>query len=118
MARLSLYRTYRPTKDGKDPVIFKVKTLLQDEGLIHKLDIVSELSGVGERTMDEWFDGDTMKPINATVGAVISSLGYDIQFVKKKEIDINKELKAAADWLLKQNSPRAKPRKRANGVHT
>jgi len=119
MARLTFSRTYRPTRDGKDPMIFKIKTLLQTEGLMGKLDLVSELSGVHPSTLDGWFDGDTISPIQRTTGAVITSLGYDLEIVKTKTIDIDKELKHAADWILRQNSASKKgvasARKRANG---
>jgi len=113
MARLSLYRTYRFI--GKDPVIDQVRTLLNDEGLLKKRQIVHKLSGVAVTPLDNWFDGETKRPQHATVGAVISALGYDMKFVKSKSIDIDKELKVAANWLLKQNSSKKGPAKKANG---
>jgi hypothetical protein len=115
MSSQSVYRTYRFI--DKDPIIDKVRTVLQDEGLFAKgkRKIVHELSGVQLSTLDGWFEGDTMKPINATVGAVISSIGYEMTFIKSKDINIDKELKVAANWLLRQNSTKAKPKKRVNG---
>lgn len=104
MARLSLYRTYRFI--DKDPVIDKIRTILQDEGLLAKgqRKIVHQLSGVAVGTLDGLFEGDTKCPINRTVCAIVTSVGYEPTFVKVKDIDIDKELKRAADWLLKQNS--------------
>src|SRR6266436_1590419 len=120
MARLSLYRTYNFI--DKDPVIDKVRTLLQDEGLFAKgkRKIVHELSGVAMATLDGWFEGDTKCPINKTIGAVVTSLGYEPTFQKIKSIDIDRELKRAAQWLERQNSsPRRKQSaKKANGRHT
>lgn len=114
MAELRLYRTYRFMY--KDPIIDKVRTLLQDEGLFakSKRKIVHELSGVATATLDGWFEGDTKKPINATIGAVVSSLGYEAQFVKKKDIDLDHELKAAARWLVSRTRT-AGGRKKVNG---
>lgn len=113
MARLSLYRTYRFIE--KDPVIDKMRTLLSDEGLLQKRQIIHELAGVSVSTLDNWFDGDTRRPQHATIGAVTSALGYDIQFVKTKDINIDRELKIAAKWLTQQNSPKKKPAARRNG---
>lgn len=119
MSRLSLYRTYRFI--DKDPIIDKVRTVLQDEGLFAKgkRKIVHELSGVALATMDGWFEGDTKRPINATIGAVVSSLGYEATFQKTKSINIESELKRAAAWQARQNSSDRKPaaRKRTNGRH-
>lgn len=113
---LELYRTYRFL--DKDPVIDKVRTVLQDEGLFAKgkRKIVHELSGVATATLDGWFEGDTKLPRNATIGAVVSALGYEPKFIKTKDIDIEDERKVAARWLLKQNA-KPKPRKsrRKNG---
>ena len=102
MARgfLRVYRTYNYI--DKNPVIDKVRTLISDEGLIKKLGIVHEISGVSTSTLDNWFNGTTKSPQHATIAAVITSLGYKESFVKDKDIDIEKERKVAADWLEKQ----------------
>src|ERR1700759_1221808 len=116
MARgfLRLYRTYNYV--DKNPVIDKVRTLVQDEGLIKKLAIVHEISGVSTSTLDNWFNGTTRSPQHATIAAVITSLGYQEEFVKKKEIDVEKEREVAAAWLEKQEKKtQPKPKKRTNG---
>jgi|SRR5882672_934517 len=120
MARLLFSRTYQPTKDGKDPMIFRIKTMLQDEGLIDKLELVGELANVHPATIDNWFNGDTISPIQRTTGSVIKAIGYDIQIVKSKDIDIEKERKLAAAWLLRHDNTiskrtRESARKRVNG---
>jgi hypothetical protein len=119
MARgiLRVYRTYNYI--DKNPVIYKVKTLLQDEGLMKDLKIVHEISGVGSATLDNWFNGDTKNPQHATIAAVITSLGYEETFVKKKEIDIEKERGIAARWLEAQEKKGAikKQRKKKTNGH-
>ncbi|WP_166304652.1 hypothetical protein [Bradyrhizobium sp. 2S1] len=98
-------------------MIDKMRTLIQDEGLIKKLKIVHEISGVSTSTLDNWFNGTTRSPQHATIAAVITSLGYEEEFVKKKEIDVESERKVAADWLAQQEKKKAKPKakKRTNG---
>lgn len=118
MARgfLRTYRTY--SYIDKNPVIDKVRTLVQDEGLIKKLGIVHEISGVSTSTLDNWFNGKTRSPQHATIAAVITSLGYQEEFVKKKDIDIEKERGVAAAWLEKQEKREqrtAPKKKKANG---
>jgi hypothetical protein len=110
MARgfLRVYRTYNYV--DKNPVIDKVRTLVQDEGLIKKLGVVHEISGVSTSTLDNWFNGTTRSPQHATIAAVITSLGYQEEFIKKKEIDIEAERKTAAAWLERQEQ-KAKPKK-------
>jgi hypothetical protein len=117
MARgfLRVYRTYNYV--DKNPVIDKVRTLIQDEGLIKKLPIVHEISGVSTSTLDNWFNGTTRSPQHATIAAVITSLGYQEEFVKKKDLDVEKEREVAAAWLEKQERKGAvkKDRTKTNG---
>lgn len=115
MARgfLRVYRTYNYV--DKNPVIDKVRTLIQDEGLIRKLPVVHEISGVSTSTLDNWFNGTTRSPQHATIAAVITSLGYQEEFVKKKEIDIEKEREVAAKWQETQD--KKKPKTNGHGHH-
>jgi hypothetical protein len=110
MARgfLRVYRTYNYV--DKNPVIDKVRSLVQDEGLIKKLGVVHEISGVSTSTLDNWFNGATRSPQHATIAAVITSLGYQEEFIKKKDIDIEAERKTAAAWLERQEK-KAQPKK-------
>jgi len=112
MARgfIRLYRTY--SYIDKNPVIDKLRTLAQDEGLFTRLGILSEISNVSSTTMRNWWHGETRNPQHHTVAAVVTALGYEEQFVKKKTLDIEKERKIAADWLAKQPK-RPKPKKRS-----
>jgi hypothetical protein len=118
MARgfVRVYRTYNYV--DKNPVIDKMRTLIQDEGLIKKLPIVHEISGVSTSTLDNWFNGTTRSPQHATIAAVITSLGYREEFVKDHDIDVDKEREIAAAWLERQEKKReraAPAKKRTNG---
>ena len=113
-AYLKIHRTYR-FRD-KDPVIDEMRTLVQDEGLIKKLRIVSQLSGVSTTTLDNWFNGDTISPQNRTICAVTSSLGYARKWEKVTDIVIETELKIAMAWNKRQAKLReqvaARPRRK------
>jgi hypothetical protein len=118
MARgfIRTYRTY--SYIDKNPVIDKVRTLIQDEGLIKKLGIVHEISGVSTHTIDAWLNGATRNPQHGTIAAVITSLGYQEEFVKKKDIDIEKERGVAAAWLERQEKKEQRTttrKKKTNG---
>ena len=99
-----IYRTYNYI--DKNPVIDKVRTLVQDEGLFTKLGIVHELSNVSKSTLNGWFHGSVRHPQHHTVAAVVSALGYEEAFVKKKSLDVERERKIAADWTAKQTKKR------------
>ena len=103
-----IYRTY--SYIDKNPVIDKVRTLVQDEGLFTKLGIVHEISNVSKSTLVGWFHGDVKHPQHHTVAAVVSALGYEEAFVKKKDLNVERERKAAADWTAKQPK---RPKKRS-----
>lgn len=125
MARFVMsYRCYN--WKTKNPVIDKMRTVLQDEGLFakNKRKILHELSGVSLSTFDGWFEGETKDPKHATIMATMSALGYEEHFVKpKKPIDLDAELQAAAKWREQQQrakerfdadaGPNGKARKRA-----
>src|SRR3954466_13343137 len=86
-----IYRSYNFV--DKDPVIDRMRTILKDEGLSYSE--VHVLSGISDATMRNWFDGGTRRPQYATVAAFTSSLGYESQFVKGKEINFEREIKKA-----------------------
>jgi len=78
---LALYRSYNFV--DKDPVIDRIRTIVQDEGLSYK--DIHVISGVSTATLTNWFDGETRRPQYATVAAVTSSLGYKQEFVKSQK---------------------------------
>jgi hypothetical protein len=104
---LHVYRTYNFI--DKDPVIDEMRTLVKDEGLIKKLNIVHELSGVSVSTLNNWFAGETKAPQNRTVSAVATALGYERKWEKTKTINVERELAAAKRWAeqQRQNQERA-----------
>ena len=117
MARgfLRIYRTYSMV--DKDPCIDRVRTIVQDEGLFKNLSAVADISSVSSSTLNNWFHGETKRPQNATIQAVLSSLGYKTEYVKEKDIDVEKERKAGQVWLEKRAEEREKesPKKKTNG---
>lgn len=91
----ALYRSY-VFKD-KDPVIDKVRTRVQDEGIEYNQ--LAIISGVSRTTLDNWFEGETKKPQYATIAAVMASMGYVTDFVKEKKVNYDREVKKAAEEI-------------------
>ena len=110
MARIRVYRTYNFI--DKDPIIDKVRTVIQDEGLMAKLGIVSELAGVSKSTLDNWFEGITKRPQNYTVQAVVTSLGFESHFRRVEKIDVEKERVKAKRWAEKHRPKKKKTAKK------
>jgi hypothetical protein len=118
MARFIMsYRTYN--WKNKNPVIDKVRTILQDEGMYakNKRSMLSALSGCSTSTYDGWFEGDTRDPRHTTVMATLSALGYEERFVKAETLNLDKELAAAEQWREAQARAREKFNARPNGKH-
>lgn len=90
--RTFLYRSYNFV--DKDPVIDRIRTLVQDEGLSN--DQVHIISGVSASTLTSWFEGETRRPQYATIAAVTTALGYKQEFVKAKNVDFKSEIAKAA----------------------
>lgn len=80
MATLNLYKTY--SFKNKDPIIDKIRTIIQDEEVTYK--DTSLKSGVSITTLYGWFNGKTRRPQHASTMAVIRSLGYDYKLVRMK----------------------------------
>lgn len=78
---LKIYRSYN-FRD-KDPVIDKVRTIVEDSGESYKT--IHEESDVSVTTLWNWFEGATKRPQFATVNAVGRALGYELQFVKLRK---------------------------------
>lgn len=110
MAELRLYRTYS-FKD-KDPIIDKLRTVLQDERLFEKLGLVHELSGVSTSTFQNWFHGETKKPQSATIDAMLTSLGYEREIKKVDDLDFEKERIKARRWREKHERETTRVKKR------
>ena len=79
-------RTYlRPYKSyvfrDKDPVIDKVRTLVEDSGLKYKE--IHKRSNVSLGTMQGWFNGRTRRPQFCTIAAVAATCGQELIFRSK-----------------------------------
>lgn len=75
---LKLYKSYM--FQDKDPIIDRMRTMLDDEGV--KQNEACVLSGLSPSTLHNWFKGDTKRPQFATIMALARSVGYDLQLVK------------------------------------
>lgn len=67
----------------KDPVIYEVWDVIKGTSFNY----IEEESGVSRTCLYSWFYGKTRRPQNATVRAVLRSVGYDFQIVKVANID-------------------------------
>ena len=74
------YKSYRFL--DKDPIIDRMRTMVQDSGASH-MDIHNE-SGVSVGCLNGWFYGATRRPQYATIAAVAHVLGYEFAVVKKQ----------------------------------
>jgi transcriptional regulator with XRE-family HTH domain len=90
-----VYRSYS-FKD-KDPVIDRLRSLVQKEGLSYGE--VHVISGVSDTTLRNWFEGETRRPQYATVAAVTSSLGYTTKFVRARNVNFEREIEKAKEEI-------------------
>lgn len=102
MARVKVLRTYRFI--DKDPVKDKLQTMLQDEGLFGKKNMsrVAALASLSPSTLDNLFFGDTRKPQHATVMAIVTACGYEMEFKRARKLNFEEELVFARQWNKKQ----------------
>jgi transcriptional regulator with XRE-family HTH domain len=78
--RLTLYRAYSFKSGEKDPVIDRIHTMLEDEGMDYTK--AADVSGVSRSTLVNWIEGETMKPQYCTIAAVAQALGYEMNWTK------------------------------------
>ena len=67
----------------KDPIIDRMRTIVRDSGVSYKE--IRNRSGVTVGCVRGWFDGETRRPMHATVAAVAQCLGYDLMLVSRKK---------------------------------
>lgn len=105
--KLHIYRNYQFLH--KDPVIDKMRTLVADEGL--KWTQAAQISDLSPATISNWFRGSTRRPQFSSIASLTRSMGYEIDFKRSgnKKIDVEAELKAAADFRLKQKQKKGTP---------
>ena len=85
MASMHLYKTY--SFKEKDPIIDKVRTIIQDQKLSYAE--IERRTRVSPSTLYNWFSGPTKRPQHASIKAVIRSLStpeyeYDYDIVKRR----------------------------------
>ena len=73
MTSFNPYKSYN-FKD-KDPIIDRMRTIVQDSRLSYKE--IREITGVSTGCLRGWFDGATRRPTFAALAAVARGLGYD-----------------------------------------
>lgn len=102
MARVKVLRTYRFL--DKDPVKDKLQTMLQDEGLFSRKNMsrLAALASLAPTTLDNLFFGPTRKPQHATVMALVTACGYEMEFKKQRKLNFEEELVFARAWNKKQ----------------
>lgn len=76
------YKSYRFM--DKDPIIDFMRTAVKDSGWSYQK--LSEETGVSIGTFYNWFHGKTRKPQYATVMAVTRTLGYGVEFIKRRGV--------------------------------
>lgn len=95
MARASaVYGAYL-FKD-KDPAIDAFRTVIKDElgGTTTKhMQVVAQNGGPAVATLDNWFNGDTKKPQNASLEAAGRAIGYERIWKKMAKNDFDTLLK-------------------------
>ena len=100
------YRSYS-FKD-KDEVIFEVESLMKKEGL-SAVDVF-HLSHVSPTTIKNWTHGETKRPQNATLEAVIRGMGYKRVIVSDRDSNLGNHSKAAYEREI--NAGRAEWKKK------
>jgi hypothetical protein len=68
----------------KDPIIYEVWDVVKGVSWSY----IEEESGVSRACLQGWFYGATRKPQQATIRAVLRSVGYDIRILKVDESKI------------------------------
>ena len=90
-----------------------MRTTIQDEGLMKKLNVVATLAGLNNSTPKGWFFGDVRDPRHSSVMACMMGLGYESTWKKKNgKWDLEKELELAKAWLKAERAKKAKTKKK------
>jgi hypothetical protein len=77
---LRLYKSYN-FRD-KDPMIDKVRTVVQDSELSYAK--ISDKSSVSTGTLYNWFSGTTRRPQFCSMNAVLRCIGHEFVIVRRK----------------------------------
>jgi hypothetical protein len=95
MAKIKVHVLRHYAFIDKDPVIDKMRTLMAEEG-------VSEyhaalMAGLSPGTVKNWISGPTRRPQFASIVSQTRALGYDMEFKRRRNVDVEGELKKAAE---------------------
>lgn len=77
---VTFLRAYNFGAKEKDPIIDRIRTIFDDEGI--SIYDSHKSGGPSVAAMHNWFEGDTRRPQYATICAALRSAGYD--FVVQK----------------------------------
>lgn len=77
---VTFLRAYNFGAKEKDPIIDRIRTIFDDEGI--SIYDSHKAGGPSVAAMHNWFEGDTRRPQYATICAALRSAGYD--FVVQK----------------------------------
>lgn len=81
---INYYPTYQFRKNEQDPVVDKLRTMMDDTGI--KMTRLSEKSGVSYSTLYNWFEKcKTRRPQYACVAAVVGALGFEFAIVQRSK---------------------------------
>jgi hypothetical protein len=78
----------------KDPVLDKVRTVVQDSKMSYRE--VHEKSGVSVACQRAWFKGATRRPQFATVNAVLRACGKELAVVNRGSVKSRSHLRAVS----------------------
>lgn len=105
MAILRIQRRIRTYQyRTKNPIIDKMRTVAQDEGLYTKKQRskLHHITGVATSTYHNMWEGDTISPTHRTVAAFYTGLGYEETWRKTRKINIDEEIALSKDWAQKE----------------
>lgn len=88
----------------KDPIIWEVWDVVKGTSFAY----IEEESGVSTTCLYSWFYGATRKPQNATIRAVLRSVGHDFRIVKVSDEAVKNA--RAVDHTATHPSPAKLPR--------
>ena len=121
MRTMTIYRNYNFLT--KDPVIDAMRTVVKSDEKLKNSE-AHALTGVATATFENWFNGKTCKPQNATVCQAMAGLGYVRQdefradgtvavgFVRGRRVNREREIAKQRAWN-EAHLPKKKRKKKA-----
>ena len=121
MRTMTIYRNYNFLT--KDPVIDAMRTVIKSTEKLKNSE-THALTGVATATFENWFNGKTCKPQNATVSQAMAGLGYvrrdtfnpdgtvSVGFERGRKINRKAEAQLQAAWYDKHHRDKKKKRRK------